>query len=119
MKYFTLKWWEGKVENQMAVNDRSCRYMESVKKSLPKDLWRLYRNVSLHDAHLRRLHLAGKTLELKLDGERRDKGKYRPGRRRFQRNVSARQTRSNAQFLDLGFMEVRGTPHLPSGHPLP
>jgi hypothetical protein len=83
MKYFTLKWWEGKVENAMAVNDRYCRYVKSVRKSLPTDLWRLFWNVSLHDARLRQLRLVSDTLELKLDGERTDKGKYLPGRRRF------------------------------------
>ena len=83
MKYFTLRWWAGKVENPMAVNEQYCRYVQSVKKSLPKDLWRLFWNVSLHDAPLRRLHFAQHKLELKLDGERRDKGKYRLGLQRF------------------------------------
>ena len=83
MKYFTLRWWEGKVENPMVVNEQYCRYVQSVKKSLPKDLWRLFWNVSLHDAHLRRLHFAQHKLELKLDGGRRDKGKYRLGLQRF------------------------------------
>ena len=67
----------------MALNDQYCRYVQSVKKSLPKDLCRLFWNVSLHDARVRRWHFADGTLELNLDGERRDKGKYRPGLRRF------------------------------------
>jgi hypothetical protein len=83
MKYFTLSWWEGKVENAMAVNERYCRYVRSVRKSLPADLWRLFWDVSLHDADLRRWRLVDDILELRLDGERRDKGKYIPGRRRF------------------------------------
>lgn len=83
MKYFTLKWWEGKVKNPMAVNDKYCRYMDSVKASLPADLKQLHWDVSLHDSHLRQLKLMGSTLELQLDGERINKGKYSPGKRQF------------------------------------
>lgn len=117
MKYFTLRWWEGKVENSMAVNERFCRYVTSVKKSLPKDLWRLFWNVSLHDAHLRRLHFAHNKLELKLDGERWDKGKHRPGLRRFRlryEGVSRMTSLANPKrglggpkgYGDLGYDEI-------------
>ncbi len=98
MKYFTLKWWEGKVKNQMAVNDKYCRYMESVQASLPADLKRLHWDVSLHDSHLRRLHFMDGTLELRLDGERRDKGKYSPGSREFR--LTYRDVRSLTSTAD-------------------
>jgi hypothetical protein len=83
MKYFTIKWWQGEVRNQMAANDKYCRYMESIESSLPSELKRLHWEVSLHDSHLRRLHFSDGTLELRLDGERIDKGKYSSGSRKF------------------------------------
>jgi hypothetical protein len=68
MKYFTLSWWAGDTEDSLAVFDDYRRYLDSVSGSLPADLRRLSVDVSLHDAHLRRLHLADSTLELHLDG---------------------------------------------------
>ena len=53
----------------MAVPERYRRYVKSVRKSLPADLWRFYWNMDIHDAHLRRLRLVGNTLELRLDGD--------------------------------------------------
>jgi hypothetical protein len=117
MKYFTLKWWGGKTGNVMAVNAEYCHYMDSVRKVLPKDLWELYWKVSLHDARLRRLQFADGMLELKLDGERKDKGRLRPGLRRFRlcyQGVSAITSLADPRkglpgpfgYGDLGYHEI-------------
>jgi hypothetical protein len=71
MKYFTMSWWNANQaeDDPSAVNDYA-RYLESILDSLPPDLYRLAVDVRLHDARLRRLHLAGDTLELQIDGVR-------------------------------------------------
>ncbi len=109
MKYFTLRLWEGTGENPFVVNEEYCRYVKSVKKSLPKDLWRLCWNVSLRHADLRRMHL--------LDGKRCDKGQYRAGLRQFRltydgvsRMISLANPRRGRLgpwgYGDLGFDEI-------------
>lgn len=76
MKYFTIQWWAGGIENQLPAFNAYDAYVEAVKGRLPIDLRRLLEDVSLHDSRLRRLTLMPemKTLSIDLDGFGHDEG---------------------------------------------
>ena len=94
------------------VTERYRRYVKSVRKALPPDLWRLYWNVDIHDAHLRCLRLVDRTLELKLDGD--PVAKVRQSFRLTYEDVSSLNSTGNPKsglagpygYGDLGYNEI-------------
>lgn len=70
MKYFTIQWWSGEVEDQNVASEEYSRYLDQIIADLPDSIRRLTREVSLHDARLLRLHvsLSEKSLAIELDG---------------------------------------------------
>ncbi|HEY1111690.1 MAG TPA: hypothetical protein VGE76_23750 [Opitutaceae bacterium] len=67
MKYFTIQWWSGEYEDQLAVFRAYDTYLAEIKPRLPGDLRRLTEDVSLHDSRLRRLTLLSASNELSID----------------------------------------------------
>jgi hypothetical protein len=70
MKYFTIQWWSGDVDDQDIALDDYRRYLDQIITDLPDSIRRLAKDVSLHDARLLRLHvsLPEKSLVIELDG---------------------------------------------------
>ena len=58
MKFFTIEWWSGEIEDDhMDVFDRYREHIEGILPELTEDHCRLVNEVTLHDAHL--LSLSG------------------------------------------------------------
>lgn len=70
MKYFTIQWWSGEVEDQNVAFEDYRHYLDQIITDLPDSIRQLVRDVSLHDACLLRLHvsLPEKSLVIELDG---------------------------------------------------
>jgi hypothetical protein len=70
MKYFTIQWWSGEVEDQNVAFEDYRRYLDQIDADLPESIRRLARDVCLHDARLLRLHvsLPERSLVIELDG---------------------------------------------------
>ena len=70
MKFFTIEWWSGDVENQMSVFDEYSEHIERIRSQLQADHMVLLNDVSLHDSHLTNLAVscADDSLVIELDG---------------------------------------------------
>ena len=77
MKYFTIQWWSGDVEDQMSAFRAYDAYLADAKRELLPELSRLLEEICLHDSQLRRLHIVPEKKELfiDLDGCVRDEGR--------------------------------------------
>lgn len=76
MKHFTIQWWSGDVEDQMAACRAYEAYLAGVRKEFLPELCRLLDEVSLHDSRMRRLHIVPdrKEVFIDLDGCGADEG---------------------------------------------
>ena len=119
MKYFTIEWWSGEVEDDAHLFDDYREHLEGIFEDLPPDHQRLEREVSLHDAHLLSLDLdlRSATLTLDLDGSGYDEELKSYFGRRFclrYTEVESFKTTANPEkglpgphgFGDLGYSEI-------------
>lgn len=68
MKFMTIHKWSGTNGDALKALKEYQAYLDSVQATLPSELQRFTSKVSLHDARMRRLHLAAGLLKLELDG---------------------------------------------------
>lgn len=76
MKYFTIQWWSGEIDDQEAAFAEYASYLANSKERLPSDLQRLLDEISLHDSRLRRLVMKpeDQSIRIELDGCGYDEG---------------------------------------------
>lgn len=70
MKFFTIEWWSGDVEDENGVFDEYRKFLEPFLSELPLDHRRLTSEISLHDAKLLSYDTdyTDNTLAIELDG---------------------------------------------------
>ena len=119
MKYFTIEWWSGEVEDDSSLFEDYRKHVEGIFRDLPTDHQRLDREISLHDSHLLNLDidLLSAILTLDLDGSGFDEdSKSYFGRRFCLRYTGVESVRITANpekglpgphgFGDLGYDEI-------------
>jgi len=67
MKYFTIQWWSGDIEDQMSAFSAYEAYLADARREFLPELCRLLEEVCLHDSRLRRLHIVPEKKELFID----------------------------------------------------
>ncbi len=119
MKYFTIEWWAGEVEDDSHLFDDYRAHIEHIFADLPPDHQRLTNEVSLHDARLLRFtaDFDKRTLMLDLDGCGFDQSSNSYFGRRFElqySEVDCIETTANPEkglpgphgYGDLGYYEI-------------